>query len=354
MRLHHHAKHWLIPHKHNNHRPHLIRGHGLALMLGLLVVVQAAAYLSLPVAARSAGVAGQVLAYATNITVTDLFNQTNQQRVNGGMAPLQLSSVLNQGAVLKAQNMFQEDYWAHDSPSGLAPWHWFDQVGYAYKNAGENLAKDFATTAGAVTGWMNSPGHRANLMSADYTQVGFAVVNGTLQNNQTTLVVAHYGRPLAASASPTVSAPQAPPAAAAAARPAAPAPAATPVPTLAAEPLATPGPSPVVTATPAPAVSTQSGIKVSASGEVTSAPAAKNYSLFQPISVVRSLGWGTLATVGLLTLLLMVYLHTHVTVWRKGLVRWHRGHYRWLATAQVSSLAVAILALVASGFGQVG
>ena len=68
-----------------------------------------------------------------------------------------------------------------------------DRAGYPYITAGENLAKNFATDDGVITGWMNSPGHRANILKADFTDIGIATVNCTLQGTQTTLVVAHYG-----------------------------------------------------------------------------------------------------------------------------------------------------------------
>src|SRR4051794_13839797 len=116
----HHLKHWLVPHKHNDHRPHLIRLHGLAVMALLIVGVQVTANVMRPPSQ-------QVLAYATDITSVDLFNQTNQQRIANGLPALRLDARLNQSASLKAQNMFSENYWAHVSPSGIQPWYWFTQ-----------------------------------------------------------------------------------------------------------------------------------------------------------------------------------------------------------------------------------
>jgi uncharacterized SAM-binding protein YcdF (DUF218 family) len=92
-----------------------------------------------------------------------------------------------------------------------------------------------------------------------------------------------------------------------------------------------------------------------AQGAITpSAPAAQSYSLFRPLSLVRTLNWNTLAIIGLLLLLLIVYIITHFTVWRKGLKRWETTHYRLYAAGQISSLTIAVLALATSGFGQVG
>jgi hypothetical protein len=310
------------------------------MVAAVILAVQGAAYALRPAPVRSAA-GGHVLAYASDITPTDLLIQTNQQRAAAGLPALKMDARLNQSAALKAANMFQENYWAHVSPSGIQPWHWFGVAGYGYRYAGENLAKDFDTTSGTMTGWMNSPGHRANILNANYADVGFAVVNGTLVGGETTLVVAHYGAAASVSVAATVPATPAP-ARTAVAKPA-PAPAPEP-PT----PAATPVPTPVPSATPAP-------VRAVATGTVTEAtPAPKSYSLFAPLSVTRTLNGATLTTVVLLLLLLVVYLITHITVWRKGLRRWQHRHYRGLAALQVGGLAMAVLYLVTTGFGQVG
>jgi hypothetical protein len=327
-------KHWLVPHKHNDHRPHLIRAHGLALIAVLIIGVQASANIMRPPSLR-------VLSYATDITPIDLLTQTNQQRVAGGLPALHLDSRLNQSASLKAGDMFSEDYWAHVSPSGTQPWHWFTAAGYGYSYAGENLAKDFDTTSGAIQGWMNSPGHRANILNPNYTDVGFAVQNGTLVGGQTTLIVAHYGSLAGTSVAAVVAAPTPKP---------------TPKPTVAAAPAPTATAAPVATPTPTPTpVATSTPRPVVAAVQPTpSAPAPQQYSLFKPLSIISTLNFGTLVTIGLLFLLLIVYVVTHITVWRKGLGRWRSAHYRLFAATQVSGLAVAIVLLAVSGFGSVG
>jgi hypothetical protein len=358
MRLHKHLKHWLVPHRHNDHRPHLIRAHGLIVMAALILGVQFTAFAMQPAAIRVVH-GGQVLDYATgSITPIDLFNLTNQERVAYGVAPLKLNAELNKSAELKAQNMFDQDYWNHVSPACIQPWYWFTLAGYNYTYAGENLAKDFDTSEGVMQGWMNSPGHKANILDPNYTDVGFAVENGVLPvgpgvtpsctpetaqtNGQTTLVVAHYG---ATADSTPAAAPVTP---AATPRP-------TSVPTVAAA--ETPAPTPVPTIAPTP-VPTHAPIVSApvAKGLVspnTAAPAAESYSLFKPLSLVRTLNWSTLATIFLLFVLLLVYLVTHLTVWRKGLSRWRSIHYRLFAATQVSALAIAIILLAVSGFGKV-
>ncbi len=334
-----HLKRWFVPHRHNDHRPHVIRIHGLAIVALLIIGVQVSANLLHPPSVR-------VLAYATDITPVEIFNQTNQQRVANGLPPLRLEAKLNQSAALKAQNMFDENYWAHVSPSGIDPWHWFAQAGYNYRYAGENLAKDFDTSSGAIQGWMNSPGHRANILNPNYTDVGFAVQNGTIQGGQTTLVVAHYGS--TAGSTVLAAAPTAPPAAKPATPRPAVAPVVTPAPTEAPTPTPTPTPSPTPTATPSPS-------PVAPTGNITpSAPGPQQYSLFKPLSIISTLNLGTIVTILILIILLIVYLVTHLTVWRKGLKRWGSVHYRLSAATQVAALAIAIVVLAVSGFGQVG
>jgi len=361
-----HLHRWLLPHAQNDHRPHLIRLHGLAAIAVLILGLQAAGYAMLS-APTPMVKGGHVLSYAAgSITPTDLLNLTNQDRAAAGLPPLKLDSRLNQSAALKAQNMFDEDYWNHVSPSCIDPWHWFKQVGYAYTFAGENLAKDFDTSTGVNDGWMNSAGHKANILNTHYTDVGFAVVNGTLPelpdgqvtpscapagtqtNGQTTLVVAHYGATAQSVAAATPAATPASssvkPAVAAASNPTSPSASDTPT----ATPTATPTPSASASPshTPVAAISKDSG--------GTTAPGTKSYSLFAPLSLVKTLNWPTLATLGLLVLLLLVYGFTHLTVWRKGLARWRKMHYKLYAAASVSALAIAIVLLATSGFGKVG
>ncbi len=160
----------------------------------------------------------KVLAYATEMSRDGLLAGTNNARSANGLAPLNLNSQLNSSAQAKAQDMADKNYWAHVSPDGTQPWYFFDQAGYAYIRAGENLAYGFMTSQGAVDGWMNSPSHRANMLG-DYYDVGFGIVNAPdyQSSGQQTIVVAHYG----AKASP----PPAPaPAPAAPAAPSAPSP----------------------------------------------------------------------------------------------------------------------------------
>jgi hypothetical protein len=337
MKLRRHLKRWLVPHKQNDHRPHLVRAHGLALMAALIVAVQIVSFVAEPSYVHSEA-KGKVLAYATDITPDGLFIQTNQERADYGLPPLRMDAQLNDSAGMKAANMFALDYWAHVSPTGIQPWYWFTKAGYNYSYAGENLAMNFDTTSGVMQGWMNSPGHKANILNPHYVDVGFAVENGTLVGQQTTLVVAHYGAP----ATPQLAA----------------VPLATPSPTpvpvsTQPTPLPAPPPLPAIVPTPAPTPSPTTA-RVAGDEVIPAAPGQVSYSLFKPLSLVSTASPGTVATIILLLILLLVYVVMHMTVWRKGLKRWRSGHYRLYAAAQISGITLVIIVLATSGYGRVG
>jgi len=130
---------------------------------------------------------------SNRIVASDVIALTNNERSKAGLAPLVENPLLNRAAQLKASDMTTVHYWTHVSPTGVQPWDWFKQVGYHYVHAGENLAKDFDTSAGVVQGWMNSPGHRANVLKPQFTEVGTAVICGNVVGVDTELVVSEYG-----------------------------------------------------------------------------------------------------------------------------------------------------------------
>jgi hypothetical protein len=125
-----------------------------------------------------------------------LLTETNAARAKNSLAPLAMNQELNQAAQAKASNMLAVGYWSHNAPDGTTPWAFVENAGYKYIDAGENLARGFNTTDAIMTAWMESPSHRANVLGQDYTEVGFAAVNGRLDGRQTTLVVAMYARPI--------------------------------------------------------------------------------------------------------------------------------------------------------------
>ncbi|HEX7483843.1 MAG TPA: CAP domain-containing protein [Candidatus Saccharimonadales bacterium] len=178
-----HLKLAFVPHKANQYRPHATRRYGLAVLLLLIIGLQVS---------YNVGTTGSVLGIEENISSVDLLGDTNARRAEAQLQPLQVSDELNRAAFLKAQDMLQRQYWAHAAPDGTQPWKWLGDVGYNYSHAGENLAKNFRSADAVTTAWMDSPEHRANVLSTNYHEVGFAVVDGTMDGKPISLVVAMY------------------------------------------------------------------------------------------------------------------------------------------------------------------
>ena len=149
-----------------------------------------------------------VLGYATDMSVQTLLDDTNTQRTDNNVKELSLNSKLTAAAQNKANDMAARDYWSHNTPDGKTPWTFITAAGYNYQTAGENLAYGFATATDTVTGWMNSPEHRANILNASFHDVGFGFVNiaNYQDSGPETLVVAMYGT-LASTPSTPVPAP---------------------------------------------------------------------------------------------------------------------------------------------------
>lgn len=191
--------HWFIPNKKNKFHPVALRTTGLIIFLAI--------FISIPLLYNIV-TAGQlkVLGYSTNIDIEDLFSISNQKRNDNGLQSLNLNPKLNLAALAKANDMFADNYWAHVAPDGTTPWTFITNASYQYSAAGENLAKDFNTSAGVVDGWMASALHRDNVLNTNYQDVGYAIVNGRLLGSETSLVVAMYGTTISsniASASPS-------------------------------------------------------------------------------------------------------------------------------------------------------
>ena len=135
-----------------------------------------------------------ILGFATDIHIDQLVTLTNQKRAESGLSALRLNSQLSEAAAGKARDMFTKGYWAHTAPDGVTPWDFINGAGYTYTVAGENLAKNFSNSSGVVDAWMNSSSHRENILRGQYEDIGFAVVNGVLNGEETPLVVQMFGK----------------------------------------------------------------------------------------------------------------------------------------------------------------
>lgn len=182
----HFLRHLFLPHHTNNHKAKALHTDAMILYVLVLVVFNFAirtTHKEFP----------NILGYATDIRVQELLSITNQKRLTVGLQPLQLNTALSNAAAKKAADMFKNGYWSHTSPQGKTPWDFIVASGYSYTMAGENLAKNFSTSPGVVEAWMASPTHKANIVKPGYRDIGFAVVNGILNGEETTLVVQMFG-----------------------------------------------------------------------------------------------------------------------------------------------------------------
>lgn len=180
-------RHFFLPHHTNNQRAKLLHQETMLIFVALLFVGSffvGTIHKSHP----------EVLGVSVNMSVEDLLLLTNVQRQQNHLPVLQLNGQLIAAAQAKAANMFSENYWAHNSPSGKTPWDFIHGAGYNYIYAGENLARGFSTAQDTVNAWMASPDHRENMLSPNYTDVGFAVAQGNLTGDtNTVLVVEEFG-----------------------------------------------------------------------------------------------------------------------------------------------------------------
>ena len=177
---------FLLPGEGNNHQASGLSLSSLSFYVTLVVIFQ--------IGVNILGfVNPNILGYATNVSIDDIYRFTNQKRMENGLSTLTLNPQLSDAARRKAEDMFNNGYWAHISPNGATPWDFIVGSGYYYVYAGENLAKDFMDSNGVVDAWMNSPSHRDNLLNGKYQDIGLAVVNGELDGMETTLVVQMFG-----------------------------------------------------------------------------------------------------------------------------------------------------------------
>src|ERR1043166_189631 len=133
--------------------------------------------------------------FAADITPDSVLSEMNSYRAKQGLAPLRFDPRLVLAAGDRMQDMEDLQYWSHDAPDGRAPVVWLKPRGYDFRFAGENLATGFETVELLVQGWMESPGHRANIMSPDYDDVGIAVIDGSTTHRATgKSVVVMFGR----------------------------------------------------------------------------------------------------------------------------------------------------------------
>ena len=175
-----------VSQKENNYKPHIFRDISTFSIFFIVIALFIIA------------VSGRVIVgtdFTALVLPKVLVDYANQDRDAKNYNHLAINPVLEKAAQMKANDMAENSYFAHKSPAGKTPWYWFEQVGYDFSYAGENLAVNFNDSIDVNTAWMNSPGHRDNIMNSNFTEIGIATADGMYQGKRTTFVVQLFGRP---------------------------------------------------------------------------------------------------------------------------------------------------------------
>jgi len=137
------------------------------------------------------------------LTQKGVINWTNSQRAKYGLPPLSENSELDKMAEAKVDDMFKNQYFDHISPSGQGVGDLVKNFGYEFIVIGENLALgDYKNDEDLVQAWMDSPGHRENILNDRYQEIGVAVKKGVFEGRTTWLAVQHFGLSLSVCPSP--------------------------------------------------------------------------------------------------------------------------------------------------------
>lgn len=119
-----------------------------------------------PVADSHAELAGQIV------------HLVNEERAKAGVKPLKYVADVSKVAQLKSQDMIKNNYFDHTSPTYGSPFKMMDQFDINYTFAGENIAAGYSTAEAVMKGWMDSPGHRANILNPNYAEIGIGIAEG--------------------------------------------------------------------------------------------------------------------------------------------------------------------------------
>ncbi len=133
-------------------------------------------------------------ALASDITRASVVAAMNEYRAEHHLPPLREDLRLDAAANDRMRDMEDQGYWAHESPDGRSPFTWLAPHGYDFHYAGENLATGFETTELLVVGWMESPGHRDNILSPHFEDCGIAIIDGlTMRRGAGKSIVVMFG-----------------------------------------------------------------------------------------------------------------------------------------------------------------
>jgi uncharacterized protein YkwD len=119
---------------------------------------------------------------AQEVYAADVMEIVNRERAAKGCAALTINLAMTAAAYEHSRDMGVSGYFAHDTPAGVTPWTRMEQAGYA-EPAAENIAEGYKTPQDVVNSWINSPGHRENILNCSYKASGVGYYNGSTVNN---------------------------------------------------------------------------------------------------------------------------------------------------------------------------
>lgn len=182
---HQHLLDYLIPHGGNGYRPGVFGAASVAIVLAVVLLLQVLFFAQTAFVTKNQSFLASVLPGA-------LASLTNADRQIAGLSTLELDPELSVVAQRKAEDMAAKGYFSHTGPDGRQAWDWLSESGYSFGYAGENLAVNFSDSKEVAEAWMDSPTHRANILKAEYTHVGFGVAKGEYKGEEAVFVVQFF------------------------------------------------------------------------------------------------------------------------------------------------------------------
>lgn len=178
----------VVPHARNHYQPHLLHHRTLTAVSVLLLTIKLVSVSALEFSSTAS-------VEASAITSVSVLGLTNDSRLQAGLSALTYNQVLERAAQLVADDLLAKQYFAHNSPDGRTPWSFFEEVGYKYLNAGQNLAVHFSDVEPLQAAWMNSPGHKANILNSSFREMGVGISKGKFEGHDSMFVVEMFGNP---------------------------------------------------------------------------------------------------------------------------------------------------------------
>lgn len=186
MNIREHLHDTFVPHARNNYQPFALGRRPLSLYAAFLVAVKVLTLVSLAALPENQ-------AFSASLSSANILKLTNSSRSSFNLEPLQENVFLAKAAQSKASDMAKFGYFSHISPQGKTPWTFIKEAGYNYAIAGENLAINFYTAEGVEAAWMNSAGHKANILNKDFDEIGIGIASGIYKGSKAVFVVQMFG-----------------------------------------------------------------------------------------------------------------------------------------------------------------